>query len=108
MAKKKKSTKTKTQTPFDIGLEEEQKLADSLCNKFENKNDDSIDDAFIGSFQGLSHRMLSIFKKEFVFELLSDMANLVEEGHGEHVCNDCRNAGMEVPVNSKVDNSKLH
>lgn len=75
---------------------------------------DAIDDAFIGTFKGLAHRMFRIFKNDFVFELVSEMAQLVEEEHGkegqhEHVCDDCKEIHGSEPVKSKsVNKGNLH
>lgn len=95
MSKKnnKKSKVKEVRTPFDFGMDAEQKLADSLCKKFLVVGEDveAIDDAFIGAFNALSHRMLTIFKKEFVLELVEDMHNIVqEELEEEYVCEDCQ------------------
>jgi len=91
MSKTKKSKKSKPkskQSPFDAGLDAEQALADSLCEQFlqVGAEQDAIDEAFVGAFKGLGHRMLQIFKKEYVFELLEEVSHIDEE----HVCDDCQ------------------
>lgn len=113
MAKNKKVKKSKQnnkKNPFEAGLDAEQVLADSLCDKFlkVGVQKDAIDDAFVGAFKGLSHRMLQIFKKEFVYELLTEMATMVDEEHGEaHVCNDCQAKEESGSVSTEVRN-KMH
>jgi hypothetical protein len=109
MAKNNKVKKTKQVDPFETGLDTEQQLADSLCEQFlkVGVDKDAIDEAFIGAFKGLSHRMLTIFKKEYVFELLQDMVEISEEEQGEHVCDDCRSEG-KAPNTSDSNRNKMH
>ena len=116
MSKKKKSKKTKSpkvdnyELAFEAGLDAEQALADSLCDQFlkVGVEKDAIDEAFVGAFKGFSHRMLNIFKKEFVFELVSEMSQIVDEEHTEHVCEDCQEKLDNGQTLVKADNSKLH
>src|ERR1700693_3884039 len=100
MSKKKKSKKSvKSETPFDFGLDAEQKLADMLCDRYlhDEEGPEAIDDAFIGAFNALSHRMLTIFKKEFVLEIVEEMAKLAaEDGDVPYVCKDCQEEHGEV------------
>ena len=100
---KSKKSKPKPQDPFDAGLDAEQVLADSLCKQFLQLGveQDAIDDAFIGAFKGLGHRMLQIFKKEFVFELLEEVSHVDEE----HVCDDCKETEEN---NSAPNKNTLH
>ena len=112
MKKKTKVKKTKQtkKDPFSVGLDAEQTLANSLCDKFlkENVNPDDIDDAFVGAFQGLAYRMLTIFNKEYVFEQVGIMAQMLAEENGEvHVCDDCRAKEESGPVTTEVRN-KMH
>jgi hypothetical protein len=73
----------------------EQKLADLLCDRFEDNGEGEIDAAICGAFSAFSHRMLIMFKKEYVLEMLENMAGIVEEEHGkEHVCDDCAGKGL--------------
>lgn len=109
----KKSKKTKTKTPFDVGLDMEQTLADSICDKFlqEGVEESAIDDAFVGAFKAFSHRMLTIFKKDFIFEIVSEMSQMVDEEHNEpYVCPDCQEKHKSnlAPVISIEAKNKLH
>jgi hypothetical protein len=112
--KSKKSSKTKkpkVQPPFEIGLESEQALADSLCDKFlqDDVGEDDIDDAFCGAFSGLAHRMLTIFNKEFVLGIVEDMSKIAEEDRGKpHVCNDCQEKHGSAPKISDKDRNKMN
>jgi hypothetical protein len=112
MTKKKKVKKSKQtrQDPFSVGLDVEQVLADSLCAKFlkAGVEEDAIDEAFIGAFQGLAHRMLTIFNTEFVLEQVGVMAQMIAEENGEvHVCDDCQAKEKSGSVSKEVRN-KMH
>lgn len=103
--KTKKKRPLKSLDPFEIGLNAEQELADSLCKQLlKDDDEDAIDDAFIGAFKGLSYRMLAIFKKEFVFELLNDMVQL--EADNPHVCDVCE--GDLDGIVSEEDRKKMN
>lgn len=107
LKKTKKNKKIEEKPPSDVGLELEQKLADSLCDQFLQVGVDkeAIDDAFIGAFSGLANRMFGIFKKEFVLEIVEDMYRIAEEDNEPHVCNDCMEKHDSV---SKTSNNKVH
>jgi len=105
-----KKSKQKKTDPFGVGLDAEQVLADSLCAKFlkEGVDPDNIDEAFIGAFQGLAHRMLTVFNTEFVLEQVGIMAQMIAEENGEvHVCDDCRAKEESNPLAKEVRN-KMH
>ena len=119
MAKKKtkktkkvtKTSKLAPQTAFEAGLDAEQKLADTLCDQYlkVGVEVDAIDDAFVGAFRGLAHRMLTIFKKDFVLECVEEMSQLVEDSKKEHVCDDCKKThGTEVPEVTQEMKNKFH
>lgn len=104
--------KPKEQPPFEVGLETEQILANSLCDKFlqdDTAEEDDIDDAFCGAFSGLAHRMLTIFNKEFVLGIVEDMSKIMEEEQGEpHVCNDCKEKHGPTAHISDKDRNKMN
>lgn len=107
-AKTTKPKQTKEKDPFEFGMDTEQVLANTLCDKFLKSEGDVIDDAFIGAFNALTHRMLTIFKKEFVFELVGDMVRIVEEENTEeHICNDCREEKENGTITDEARN-KMH
>ena len=103
MKSKKSPKKIKKQKPFGVGLDAEQALADTLCNKFlkEGADENDIDDAFVGAFRALTHRMLQIFKTEFIIENVEDMIHIANE---EHVCDECESKNDL----SKEERNKLH
>lgn len=114
MAKTKKSVKkstkkTKAPNPFEAGLKAEQVLAESLCDQFlreDGDDGDAIDEAFVAAFRGLAYRMLSIFNEDFVNELLTETAALV---NGDHVCEHCQaeaeENGESLPAETR---NKMH
>ena len=107
MSKKTKKSTKKVNLPKDLfkfGLECEQKLADLICDTIPDKYQEKLDEAFIGAFKGLSYRMLQIFEKEFVVDLLQEMVHLQSE-ESTHVCEDCID-GVE-PVSDETRN-KMH
>ena len=71
---------------------------------------DAIDDAFIGAFHGFAHRMLTIFKKDFVLEIVEEMSQIVaEESDEPYVCPDCQETHSDSPVVvAEADKSKVH
>lgn len=109
---KKAKNKTKTQSPFDVGLDAQQTMADTLCDKYlqVGVEMDAIDNAFIGAFHGFAHRMLTIFKKDFVLEIVEEMAQIVAEEQNEpYVCPDCQETHGDAPVvMAEADKSKVH
>jgi hypothetical protein len=113
MSKKSKKTKnkTKTQSPFDFGLDAQQTLADTLCDKYLQVGIemDAIDDAFIGAFHGFAHRMLTIFKKDFVLEIVEEMSQVVAEEQDEpYVCPDCQEKHGPAPKANSEAKNKMH
>jgi hypothetical protein len=87
---KNRTKPVKKETPFDFGLDAEQVLVDSLCLKFpEGGNKDDIDEALCGAFSALAHRMLTVFKKDYVLDMVEDVFKIAEEKNEEHVCDDC-------------------
>lgn len=113
MKKKNKKTKaqTKIQTPFDFGLDAEQKLADIICDKYlqDGIEEDAIDDAFIGAFHGFAHRMLTIFNKDFVLGIVEEMSQMVDEENTSDVCRNCQEKHEKAPiVVVGEDKSKIH
>ena len=104
---KTKKVKITEQSPFDFGLDTEQTLADTLCDKYlqVGVEEDAIDDAFIGAFHGLAHRMLRIFKKDFVLEIIDEMHQIAHE-EDEDVCNDCKEKEKLGLLNE--DRNKMH
>jgi hypothetical protein len=107
ISKKPKSAKpVKTPDPFEAGLDAEQFLADTLCDQFlqVGVEQEAIDKAFVGAFTGLTHRMLTIFGKDFVFSLVEDTAH---DGKN-HVCDSCKSEGLEVPVKPAPYKGSLH
>ena len=106
-----KPKKTKKVNPTDAGFDAEQLLADSLCNQFLKKgvDENDIDEAFVTAFKSLSHRMLTIFNKDFVYELVDAMSDIVDEDNGVlHVCNDCLEKHGPAPKISDEDKNKMH
>jgi hypothetical protein len=110
MSKKPKKTKNKQTNPTDAGFDAEQVLADTLCDQFQRDgvDEDDIDEAFVAAFKSLSYRMFKIYNKEFVVELVAEMAQIVDEEDGKpHVCKDCMEKHGPVLV-SEEDKGKLH
>jgi hypothetical protein len=112
MSKSKKSKKSKTpkklehQESFDIGWDAEQVMADTICAKIDENDEEALDTAFISAFQSLTLRMAHIWNREFIFEIVDDIVSDVENEHGEHVCNDCKAEAQKGL--SDEDKSKLH
>ncbi len=112
MSKKSKKTKPKQIDPIEAGFDAEQVLADTLCHQFqtEDADDGDLDDAFVTAFKSFSYRMFKIFKKDFVCELVTEMAQMVDEEDGKpYVCPDCQEVHGDAPVvMAEADKSKVH
>jgi hypothetical protein len=111
MTTKKTKKKPKKQSPFDLGLDTQQDFAEALCDRLlkDDVSDEDIDEAFIGAFHGFAHRMLTIFNKEFVLEIVSEMSQIVEEDEDKpHVCSDCEEKDRPVIEVSDEDRKKMH
>ena len=107
--KRKKTNRPKSRSPFDIGMEAQQTLAESLCDQLNEVEGEDIDEAFIGAFHGLTHRMLTFFNKEFVLGIVDDMNGLVEKDENDsHVCNDCMEKHESTAKISDKDRNKMN
>jgi hypothetical protein len=105
-AKKSKPPKPPKQTPFDVGFDAEQLLADTLCNQYLEKDQDELDEAFIAAFSALSYRMCNIFNKEYIFKIVAEEALAAENDAEPHVCKDCQDE--QVNAVSDEDRKKMH
>ena len=75
-----KSNKTKKIEPFDVGWDAEQAMADSILAGLEKIE---------AAFRGLTERMLRFWKKDFLFEMVGEIA-ADHEDQQPYVCEDCQ------------------
>lgn len=93
---------------FNTGWDAEQTLADTIVAKIHESDEEALDTAFIAAFQALSNRMLHIWERGMLLEIVNECADMVEEEHGHtHVCEDCQEEQIEEQANKEA-RSKLH